>query len=880
MRTVRFDPLPSERALFVKSSSFGPLIALSALAVAPSAALAQETTPGTSNATTPEPAPALTTPATSAPVESTPAPSSPAPSSTSPSSSTPSGSTPSTSPGTTPGTSPQTSDPSYDDAYDSVNKESQRREKRRKARESQAERDPAPSEDSQATDTDLIPPSSLTVQAVPNFFIEDFDIPPFLLPIYQAAGSEYGIRWEVLAAINRIETAFGKNLNISSAGALGWMQFMPATWESYGVDANDDGEKDPFNPADAIFAAARYLKAAGGDKDLRKAIFAYNHADWYVDDVMEGARSVAAYPDSLISSLTALTQGIFPVHAKDADIDYAGKVKTEKGKKVKAGDNAADPVESEDRTSIEVTAPGGSPVVAVQDGVVEKVGRSERLGDYVRLRDSYGNRYTYAGLGEVQDKVPVPKPTKEDDEHTHGEDESGTTPDSTDTAPTSPASEATTPSLDATTPDSTTADATIPDAGTTPDAGAAVTSTDPSVPATTPAATTPDTPTPAAADAGRRRVEAKSSEESADKPDAYTPRKIRFRARDAVQASPEPVAADADGSRLYAHPARPDAYAAGGEEQLNPDSEVEVLEQPVGELGAYFSIDYGLKAEDVNLKQLKAGQAVIAGTVLGKTKLALDGSGTSKVTFEIRPAGKKAPRIDPRPILDGWRLSDKTDFYGAQAKAAVKDGTDPDQATVGQILLMGKAELQDRVLHDKRISIYEGGRRDIKAGQIDRRILALLQVLATKGVEPTVTSLRTGHGYYTASGNVSQHTTGTAVDIATAYGKVITPATQGIGSVTDRAVREILQLQGNMKPDQIITLMKYEGEDNTLAMADHDDHIHVGYKPVTGKGGKQLEQLLKPGQWGDLVKQLSSIEVPEVAARPSDYSVSVEKKQK
>ncbi len=838
----------------MKSSSFGPLIALSALAVAPSAALAQETTPGTQNATTPEPAPALTTPHTG--VEST----SPSPSS----------STPATSPGAT---TPQAVDPSYDDAYNSANNESQRREKRRKARETQAERDPAPDEDTQATDVDLIAPSSLSVQAVPNFFIEDFDIPPFLLPIYQAAGSEYGIRWEVLAAINRVETAFGKNLNISSAGAMGWMQFMPATWETYGVDANDDGEKDPFNPADAIFAAARYLKAAGGDTDLRKAIFAYNHADWYVDDVMEGARAVAAYPDSLISSLTALTQGIFPVHAKDADIDYAGKVKTEKSKKVKAGDNAAKPVESEDRNSIEVTAPGGSPVVAVQDGVVEKVGHSDRLGDYVRLRDAYGNRYTYANLGEVQEKVPVPKPSKDEDKtgasHSEGE---GDEPTASDSAPTTPATEgASEEALDAAAAGTT----------ATPDAGAALQETDPSAAATTPALATPaaTTPAPTTPASGRERVQAKSTDEATDKPDAYTPRRIRFRARDAVQANPEPIEVSTEGSRLYAHPTRPASYAAGGAEQLNPTSDVDVPEAPVGELGEYFSIDYGLKAEDVNLKKLKAGQAVIAGTVLGKTKLALDGSGTSKVTFEIRPAGKKAPRIDPRPILDGWRLSDKTDFYGAQAKKAIKDGTDPEQATVGQILLMGKAELTDRVLHDKRISIYPGGRQDIKAGLIDRRILALLEVLATKGVEPTVTSLKSGHGTFTSSGNVSQHTTGTAVDIATAYGKVITPATQGVGSITDRAVREILGLQGNMKPDQIITLMKYEGEDNTLAMADHDDHIHVGYKPVTGKGGKQLEQLLKPGQWDDLVDQLSNIEIPEVAAQPSDYSVSVEKKK-
>ncbi len=847
----------------MKSSSLGPLIALSALAVAPSAALAQETTPEAQNATTSAPAPALTTP--SAATESTP--------------SAPADSTPSTSPGaTSPGsTTPQAVDPSYDDAYESANGESSRREKRRKAREAQADRDPAPDADSQATDVDLIAPSSLSVTAVPNFFIEDFDIPPFLLPIYQAAGSEYGIRWEVLASINRIETAFGKNLNISSAGAMGWMQFMPATWDAYGVDANDDGEKDPFNPADAIFAAARYLKAAGGDTDLRKAIWAYNHADWYVDDVMEGARTVAAYPDSLISSLTALTQGIFPVHAKDADIDYAGKVKTSKGKKVKAGDNAAKPVESEDRNSIDVSAPGGSPVVAVQDGVVEKVGRSDRLGDYVRLRDAYGNRYTYANLGEVQDKVPVPKPAKEDDEHSHAEGE-GDNAAKSDSAPTTPATEGTTEGASEEALDAAAASAPTTDAN-----DGALQATDPSVAATTPTVTRPSATTPAPttpASGDRKRVQAKSTDEATDKPDAYTPRRIRFRARDAVQPSAEPIQVESEGTRLYAHPARPASYAAGGAEQLNPTSDVEAPETPVGELGEYFSIDYGLKAEDVNLKKLKAGQAVIAGTVLGKTKLALDGSGTSKVTFEIRPAGKKAPRIDPRPILDGWRLSDKTDFYGAQAKQAIKDGTDPEQATVGQILLMGKAELTDRVLHDKRISIYPGGRQDIKAGIIDRRILALLEVLATKGVEPTVTSLRSGHGTYTSSGNVSQHTTGTAVDIATAYGKVISPATQGVGSITDRAVREILGLQGNMKPDQIITLMKYEGEDNTLAMADHDDHIHVGYKPVTGKGGKQLEQLLRPGQWDDLVDQLADIEIPDVAAQPSDYSVSVEKKQK
>ena len=83
---------------------------------------------------------------------------------------------------------------------------------------------------------------------MPNFFIDKFRIPPFLLPIYQAAGIQYGIRWEVLAAINEIETDYGRNLNVSSAGALGWMQFMPATWKLYGVDANHDGKQGPVQP--------------------------------------------------------------------------------------------------------------------------------------------------------------------------------------------------------------------------------------------------------------------------------------------------------------------------------------------------------------------------------------------------------------------------------------------------------------------------------------------------------------------------------------------------------------------------------------------------------------------------------------------------------
>ena len=69
--------------------------------------------------------------------------------------------------------------------------------------------------------------------------------------------------WNVLAAINKIESNFGRNMGPSSAGAIGWMQFMPSTWLRWGTDADGNGIADPWNPVDAVYSAARYLAASG-----------------------------------------------------------------------------------------------------------------------------------------------------------------------------------------------------------------------------------------------------------------------------------------------------------------------------------------------------------------------------------------------------------------------------------------------------------------------------------------------------------------------------------------------------------------------------------------------------------------------------------------
>ena len=248
---------------------------------------------------------------------------------------------------------------------------------------------------------------------VPNFVIDSFEIPPFLLPIYQSCGTEYGIPWQVLAGINKIETAFGTNLNVSTAGAEGWMQFIPSTWAAYGVDANNDGRKDPYNPVDAICAAARYLRAAGGDKDIRQAIFSYNHADWYVDEVLLYANQYGKLPDALVGSLTGLTEGAhFPV-AADAryadDINDAAALARSTTQR-RASGNAADVISSDAaRRSINIYSSLNAPVVAVNDGVIKKIGDNPKLGRYIVLQDAYGNTYTYSQLGSIEKTHPVPR---------------------------------------------------------------------------------------------------------------------------------------------------------------------------------------------------------------------------------------------------------------------------------------------------------------------------------------------------------------------------------------------------------------------------------------------------------------------------------------
>jgi hypothetical protein len=130
------------------------------------------------------------------------------------------------------------------------------------------------------------------------------EIPTEYLRDYQQAAQRYHLDWAILAGIGRVECDHGRDPDpsctkegaVNSAGAGGPMQFLAGTWATYGVDGDGDGSKDRWDPADAIFGAANYLKASGAPSDYRRAIFAYNHAEWYVDEVESWAAKYRGQP--------------------------------------------------------------------------------------------------------------------------------------------------------------------------------------------------------------------------------------------------------------------------------------------------------------------------------------------------------------------------------------------------------------------------------------------------------------------------------------------------------------------------------------------------------------------------------------------------------
>jgi len=680
---------------------------------------------------------------------------------------------------------------------------------------------------------------------VPNFFIDSFRIPPFLIPIYQAAGIEYQIPWQVLAAINEIETDYGRNLSVSSAGAVGWMQFLPSTWKEWGVDANGDGVADPYNPVDAIFTAARYLHAAGASTNVAKGIFAYNHASWYVQSVLLRAKLIGGIPSQLIGALTGLVEGHFPVAAP---AKYADSSVVKLAKDKVKGSNAAIAIDSNPNAKgTSIYAKKGSPVIAVNDGKIVGVGTSKTLGHYVKLQDATGNIYTYAQLGTVSKRYPVPKPVKSSSKQIIKQ---FSVPASK--APTSAASAGT---------------QVLPKTATTI-----------SKAATKPSTSTPSITGPASAGAQTTGKAAKSrtpaSASAADKAASSAAGAASSASQAASQAQSDSASVTAPmvKERLFANPNRPASYAAGGNLQLKNTA------QQITNFRNYFSDTLHLAKNQYTLKSLKKGAIVIAGTVLGRIGGPSQGV-SPHLYFTIQPAGKNAPDIDPKPILDGWKLLEATAVYRAS-------GVDPffgpgaKNPSVGQVLLMSKQQLTTRVLTDPHVQVYACGRRDIEAGLIDRRVLAVIEFLSASGLDPDVSGLECGHSATGATGTDSAGATGASVDISKING-IPVAGHQQPGSITDITIRRLLTLQGSMRPNQIISDISYKSQSNTLALPDHKNRIQITYTPDFGtnnKLSKQIKSILQPGQWIQLINRISQIPEPVVPVSPSKYAIQEKSK--
>jgi membrane-bound lytic murein transglycosylase B len=697
-----------------------------------------------------------------------------------------------------------------------------------------------------------------------------YRIPLFLLPIYQAAAVQYGVPWQILAAINEIETDYGSDQSVSTAGAVGWMQFMPATWAQYGVDALNAGYADPYNPVDAIFAAARYLRAAGAQSNLRTAILAYNHSDEYANSVLLRAKLISSYPKAVIATLTGLTDGRLPVTGKQV-----------------AWSSILSAISSSSATANAAAVPSaGSTGRGSAGGAISSDGASGSSG---------GASGANGGAKGAVVQLATPNAASSGP--------SAAIPGSS--APPSPAVAAAAATGAGTTaataqrfvdlmsaPDAAVVavqDGRIVQLGHSRKLGAYVILRDvygdlftyaglgsiapsyrlPKAPhavtktSAAAAASTHD-PAPARPASAGRQLPVTLRVKTPSRPTPANPIAAGAGHVSVPANSTESVSAGTGKVRLFAHPGNPDALASAAN-----------AARGASHTGAGHPLP------------LRRGSVVAKGVVLGHVRVP-PGARDGHLRFAIRPAGDPST-IDPRPILANWAQLD-----AALHPRGAKGETELLGATASEVFLLSKSQLERAVLSDPGISIYACGRQDIASGAIDKRVLAVLAFLSRSGLKPTVSALRCGHSEYTVSGNISEHSTGDAVDISAIDGIPIA-GHQGPGTITDVTIRALLTLQGEFVPHQIISLMQYPGAANTLAMPEHWNHIHVGFRPQSAAGplgatttgtvarATAASQTtpsplvmsgdLSTARWNQLIARIAALPAPTVAVKPSSAAI-------
>jgi hypothetical protein len=525
--------------------------------------------------------------------------------------------------------------------------------------------------------------------AVPAFYVQSFHVPAFLLAIYEAAGSAYGIPWQTLAAINEVETDYGTDLDTSSAGAIGWMQFLPSTWTRYGVDATGTGSRDPYNAADAIFAAARYLAAAGGAHNLPAAIYAYNHSWNYVNSVLLRAELLSGEPTALTWAVSELSDGDFPIQlsyhpsyrrvaASDtasprAQSSVDAPAPSAVGKAVAASASAA--------SDANIFADPGAAVVAAEDGTVVAIGRSRKLGRYIRIRNAFGDVFTYAGLGSLSAWYPVQK-------QRHG-------------SPTSQVATAVAP-------------------GPRPNG--------PATAGTQQRGFRASGALFGAAHHGSQAVSAAATAGSPILPmtftltlwhaNVFTPLSNLV---SSLEQAPSAVAA-----------AAPLQTAATAQHLASAHARRARTRSAVPSLGRYFTAAFGLRPGQLGLVPLRVGSRVLAGTILGR----LSTSSGAHLLFELRPAGTSTP-VDPRPFLDAWSQLATVEL-GRHSFAPILYGADMHGGSVSALKIASQIDLARLALEDPRISLTACERSTIASGSVSRRVLLALELMSLRGIDVSV----------------------------------------------------------------------------------------------------------------------------------------------
>ncbi len=709
--------------------------------------------------------------------------------------------------------------------------------------------------------------------------LDFYRIPLFLLPIYRAAAIQYDVPWPILAAINEVETNYGTDLSVSSAGAEGWMQFEPATWLQYGVDALNAGYADPYNPVDAIFAAARYLHAAGASGNLRTAILAYNHSDEYASSVLLRAKLIATYPGAVIATLTGLVDGRPPVTGKRIGWDAP----------TAPAPGAAPSLSSSSATA--GATPSGATTGATPSGAT--AGMTPPSGATAGATPSGSTAAATAGQSASQSDPATQAPGS-----------------SVAPAPARAATAATVTAplqlVDVTsTPNAKVVavqDGRIVRLGSSRKLGkyvilqdvygdvftyAGLGSIAPSyMPPKPPPATSASAkgrssismgstaavkqahepaPTQAASAGGQPpltlRVKTSSRPTPADAAAASSGQES------GSPASTKPAQAGAGKVRLFAHPhGNPDALAAEARAKAS-----------------------GSVSSAGGRRPLRSGSIVAQGTVLGRVRTPA-GAKDGHLRFAIRPAGDPST-IDPRAILSNWsRLDAALHPQGAKGNPNLLG------ATASDVFLLPKSRLEREVLSDPGIALSTCSRHEVASGAIDKRALGVLAFLSRSGLKPTVGTLRCGDGAYAVSGYVAAGHAGDAIAITQINGVPIA-GHQGSGSIADTTIRTLLTLQGQFVPARIVSLMRYPGAPTTLARADHGDYIEIVFTPapVSAVGLKAAATTtagahsagagrtapvpvaivgeLSPAQWEQLITRIAALPAPTVAVKPSSAAI-------